>query len=200
MFSMTPSKKNEGFKTSAGIQYVAMAGNYRSKGLSYTGALKVLKVIMGYEYLWNNVRVKGGAYGCMSNFGKSGECYFVSYRDPNLEKTVEVYKQAADFIRNFKGDERTITKFIIGAISEQDVPMNPAAKGTRSLAAYMSNVTFEEEQKERNELLAVDEQIIRGLADYIEAFVSYDCLCVVGNEEAIGKNTDLFFTVDNLFH
>lgn len=199
-FSMTPSKKNEGFKTSAGIQYVAMAGNYRSKGLSYTGALKVLKVIMGYEYLWNNVRVKGGAYGCMSNFGKSGECYFVSYRDPNLEKTVEVYKQAADFIRNFKGDERTITKFIIGAISEQDVPMNPAAKGTRSLAAYMSNVTFEEEQKERNELLAVDEQIIRGLADYIEAFVSYDCLCVVGNEEAIGKNTDLFFTVDNLFH
>lgn len=199
-FSMTPSKKNEGFKTSAGIQYVAMAGNYRSKGLSYTGALKVLKVIMGYEYLWNNVRVKGGAYGCMSNFGKSGECYFVSYRDPNLEKTVEVYKQAADFIRNFKGDERTITKFIIGAISEQDVPMNPAAKGTRSLAAYMSNVTFEEEQKERNELLAVDEQIIRGLAAYIEAFVSYDCLCVVGNEEAISKNTDLFFTVDNLFH
>lgn len=199
-FDMKPVKKNEGFKTSAGIQYVAMAGNYLSKGLTYTGALKVLKVIMGYEYLWNNVRVKGGAYGCMSNFGKSGECYFVSYRDPNLEKTVETYKQAADFVAHFKGDERTITKFIIGAISEQDTPMNPAAKGNRSMAAYMSKVTFEEEQKERNELLQVDEQTIRGLAQYIQAFISYDCLCVVGNEENINKNAALFMDVENLFH
>lgn len=197
---ITPVKKNEGFKTSAGIQYVAMAGNYRSKGLGYTGALKVLKVIMGYEYLWNNVRVKGGAYGCMSNFGKSGECYFVSYRDPNLEKTVEVYKKAAEFVRNFRGDERTITKFIIGAISEQDTPLNPAAKGARSLGAYMSRVTLEDEQRERNELLSVDEETIRKLADYIEAFISYDCLCVVGNEQVIRKNADMFLTMDNLFH
>lgn len=199
-FAMTPVKKNEGFKTSAGIQYVAMSGSFLKKGLSYTGALKVLKVIMGYEYLWNNVRVKGGAYGCMSSFGKSGECYFVSYRDPNLKKTLDVYKQAADFIRNFKGDERTITKFIIGAISEQDVPKTPAAKGNRSMAAYMSQVVFEEEQKEREELLAVDEQVIRSLAEYIEAFVDYDCICVVGNEEAINQNAGLFMEVENLFH
>lgn len=199
-FNLTPVKKNEGFKTSAGIQYVALAGSFLKKGLSYTGALKVLKVIMGYEYLWNNVRVKGGAYGCMSSFGKSGDCYFVSYRDPNLEKTLQTYKQAADFIRNFKGDERTVTKFIIGALSELDAPKTPAAKGSRSMAAYLCQVAFEEEQKERDELLAVDEQVIRSLYEYIEAFVDYDCICVVGNEEAINQNAELFMEVENLFH
>ncbi len=199
-FSMAPVKKNEGFKTSAGIQYVALAGSYLKKGLSYTGALKVLKVIMGYEYLWNNVRVKGGAYGCMSSFGKSGDCCFVSYRDPNLEKTLQVYKQAAEFIKNFQADERTVTKFIIGALSELDAPKTPAAKGNRSMAAYMCQVTLEEEQKERDELLAVDEQVIRSLARYIDAFVDYDCICVVGNEEAINQNAELFMEVENLFH
>ncbi|MCM1159678.1 MAG: insulinase family protein [Roseburia sp.] len=199
-FDLTPIKKNEGFKTSAGIQYVALAGNFLKKGLSYTGALKVLKVIMGYEYLWNNVRVKGGAYGCMSSFGKSGDCYFVSYRDPNLEKTLQVYRQAAEFIRNFQADERTVTKFIIGALSELDAPKTPAAKGSRSMAAYLCQVALEEEQKERDELLAVDEQVIRSLAAYIEAFVDYDCICVVGNEEAISQNAGLFMEVENLFH
>lgn len=155
---------------------------------------------MGYEYLWNNVRVKGGAYGCMSSFGKSGDCYFVSYRDPNVEKTLQVYRQAAEFIRNFQADERTVTKFIIGAISELDAPKTPAAKGNRSMAAYLCQVTLEEEQKERDELLAVDEQVIRSLAMYIETFVDYDCVCVVGNEEAINQNAGLFMEVENLFH
>lgn len=69
------------------IQYVARSGNYRTAGFSYTGALRILKVILGYGYLWENVRVKGGAYGCMGGFGMQGDTYFVSYRDPHLERT-----------------------------------------------------------------------------------------------------------------
>ncbi|MCM1387635.1 MAG: insulinase family protein [Bacillus sp. (in: Bacteria)] len=192
--------KNEGFMSSAQIQYVCRAGNFREQGLSYTGALRVLKVIMGYDYLWTQVRVKGGAYGCWCSFGKSGESYFVSYRDPNLEKTIEIYEQAADYIRNFDADERTMTQYIIGAVSELDMPMTPAAKGAYSLAGYMTHYTDEQVQKERDELLAAMPQTIRGLAEYIRAFMENDCLCVVGNEEKIKQQKALFGETDYLFH
>ena len=144
------------------------------------------------------MRVKGGAYGCMSNFGRSGDCYFVSYRDPKLKETIEVFEKAADFVENFSCDERTITKFIIGALSESDVPKNPAAKGSYALAAYMSNFTFEDEQKQRDELLSVTEEDIRALAKYIRAFMKADCLCVVGNEDKITEVEQLFEKTSNL--
>ena len=79
-------KRNEGFRTSSKVQYVARTGNFIDGGAEYTGALQILKVILSYDYLWQNVRVKGGAYGCMSGFNRIGEGYLVSYRDPNLEK------------------------------------------------------------------------------------------------------------------
>ncbi len=195
-----PVKKNEGFMSSAQIQYVCRAGNYEKKGLPYTGALKVLRVMMGYDYLWTQVRVKGGAYGCMCDFGKSGDSYFVSYRDPNLKKTLDVYEKAADYIADFDADERTMTQYIIGAVSEMDVPMTPAAKGAYSLGGYMTHYTFEQVQKSRDELLATDAATIRGLAEYIRAFMKDDCLCVVGNEEKIKEEKGLFENTDYLFH
>jgi len=192
-------KRNEGFKTSSQIQYVCRAGNFREKGLEYTGALKVLKVLLGYDYLWNQIRVKGGAYGCMCAFGKSGDSYFVSYRDPNLQKTIEAYKGAAEYVRGFDADERTLTQYIIGAVSELDAPMTPAGKGLYSLCGYMTNWTYEEVQKERDELLGVTNEEIRRCADYIEALLAEDCLCVVGNEGKILEEKALFGAVENLF-
>ena len=192
-------KKNEGYLTSAQVQYVCRAGNFIQKGLSYTGALKVLKVMMGYDYLWNRVRVKGGAYGCMCSFGRTGDSYFVSYRDPNLEKTVDVYEKAADYIEAFEADERTVTQYIIGAVSDLDMPMTPAAKGMYSMTGYMTNLPFERVQKERDELLAVTADTIRSLAGHIRAFMEADCLCVVGNEEKL-KGSRLFGAVEPLFH
>ena len=195
---LQPAK--EGYMTAGQIQYVCRAGNYIKKGLPYTGALKVLKVMMGYEYLWNQVRVKGGAYGCMCNFAKNGDGYFVSYRDPNLEKTVEVYEQAADYIKNYEADERAVTQFIIGAISELDVPMTPVTKGAYSLGGYLTGLSMERIQQERDELLATDAEILRGLYRYVEAFMSYDCLCVVGNGDKIKEKKDIFETIEQLFH
>jgi Zn-dependent M16 (insulinase) family peptidase len=193
-------KKNEGYLTSAQVQYVCRAGNFIRKGLPYTGALKVLKVMMGYDYLWNRVRVKGGAYGCMCSFGKSGDSYFVSYRDPNLEKTVDVYEKAAEYIEGFEADERTMTQFVIGAISEMDVPMTPAAKGLYSLTGYMTKFPFAHVQRERDELLSATAKDIRGLAGHIRAFMEEDCLCVVGSEEKLKENKGMFKSLEALFH
>ena len=99
-------QKNEGFSTAGQVQYVAVSGNYKEAGYAYTGALRILKVILSYNYLWMNIRVKGGAYGCMSGFSRTGEGYFVSYRDPNLERTMEVYEGIADYLRNFTVSDR----------------------------------------------------------------------------------------------
>ena len=197
-FKVEPTKKNEAFMTAGQVQYVAKAGNFISKGLPYTGALRMLKVIMGYDYLWNQVRVKGGAYGCMSGFSKNGDSFFVSYRDPNLIKTLETYGNAVEYLRNFTGDERTMTQYLIGAIGDLDAPLTPQSKGLRSLSAYMTNQTEEDFQKERDELLAADEETIRGLAKYVEGFLEDDCVCVVGAAAKVKESKELFGSVENL--
>lgn len=199
-FTLKAEKKNEGFMTAGQVQYVCRAGNFADKGLPYTGALKVLKVMMGYDYLWNQVRVKGGAYGCMCGFYKNGDGYFVSYRDPNLQKTIEVYENAAQYIKNAKLDERMLTQFIIGAISELDTPMTPAAKGLYSMGGYLTGLSMERVQKEREELLATTRETLCGLYKYVQAFMDGEYLCVIGNGEKIRENKELFYKVEQLFH
>ena len=192
------TKKKEGYKTPGQVQYVCRAGNFRDKGLPYTGALKVLKVMMNYDYLWNKVRVHGGAYGCFAAFGRSGDSYFVSYRDPNLKNTINIYEKAVSYIEDFDADERTLTQFIIGAISELDMPMAPSAKGLYSLSGYMTDLTDEDIQKERDELLGVTAQELRRLAAYVRAFMEEEMLCVVGSAEKIAEASGLFDSVENL--
>ncbi|MFW5669859.1 MAG: insulinase family protein, partial [Acetivibrio ethanolgignens] len=150
---LVPVRKNEGLKTPGQVQFVARCGNYMKKGLAYTGALRVLKVILSYEYLWNAIRIKGGAYGCMCGFSYDGKGYLVSYRDPELLKTDEVYKNTADYIKGFEVTDRDMTKYIIGAISALDTPLTPMAKGSRSFGAYLCGVDEAFLQKERDEVL-----------------------------------------------
>ena len=192
-------KRNEGFQTSAQVQYVCRAGDFSRNGLPYTGALKVLRVIMGYDYLWNNVRVKGGAYGCMSAFRRNGSSYFVSYRDPNLGKTNETYEKVVEYLKNFEADEREMTQFIIGTLSGEDTPLTPAAKGKRSFAAYMCNIDEALLQKERDELLGTTKEDIRSLSEYMKTFLEQDCICVIGNANAIENEKQLFDHVEPLF-
>ncbi len=198
-FLPLPQVLNEGFITAGNVQYVCRGGNFMKAGLPYTGALRVLKVLEGYEYLWTNIRVKGGAYGCMCQFGRNGESYFVSYRDPNLEKTIAVYEAAAAAVEEFTADERTMTQYIIGAISALDTPKNPAAKGGAALAAYLSGYTVEMLQKERDEILSATPETIRSLAGHIRAFMAEDFLCVVGTAGKIKENENLFKNIENLF-
>lgn len=191
-------KKNEAFKTSGQVQYVAQNGNFRKKGLEYTGALEILKVILSYDYLWINLRVKGGAYGCMSGFKRNGESFLVSYRDPHLKRTLEVYQGVPDYIRAFEADEREMTKYIIGTISNKDVPRTPQMQGSISKTAYFSNVTEDMLQKERNQILGAQKEDIQKLAALVEAVLSDDQICVVGSETAIEKAEDVFMEVKPL--
>lgn len=201
LFSISTAKKNEAFSTSAQIQYVCKAGNYMTgTDYTYTGALRVLRVMLRYDYLWVNVRVKGGAYGCMCNFGKTGDSYLVSYRDPNLKKTVDIFDKTGDYLREFTADERTMTKYIIGAVSDMDVPMTPAVKGSRSSGAYLTNLDFAEVQHERDEVLSCTQEDIRRLAGYLDAIMAQEAICVVGNGQSIDENKELFRKVENLFH
>ena len=135
----------------------------------------------------------------MCRFGRTGESYFVSYRDPNLQKTLEVYEKAAETIAAYEADERTMTQYIIGAISDLDMPMNPAAKGLYGLSAYMTGLTKEMLQKERDEILSATAEDIRGLSAYIKAFMEDDCLCVVGNAGKLKQEEKLFKKLENLF-
>lgn len=192
-------RKNEGLTTPNQVDFVCRAGNFLNKGLPYTGALNVLRVMMGYEYLWVNVRVKGGAYGCLCNFYRDGGSYFCSYRDPNLAQTIDVFEKAVDFIANYQADERTMTKYIIGAISDLDTPLTAAGKGRRSREHYITGLTYEMMQEARNQVLDATPEDIRGLSKYIKAFIEDDYLCVVGNEQMIKAEKDKFGKIENLF-
>jgi Zn-dependent M16 (insulinase) family peptidase len=192
-------KKNEGFLTSSQVQYVAVAGNFKKAGLDYTGALRVLKVILSYDYLWIQIRVKGGAYGCMSGFTRTGNGYLVSYRDPNLRGTLDVYRGTVEYLKNFAANDRDMLKYIIGTISDMDIPLTPAMAGSRSLSAYLTGVTEERILKERNEVLSCTVSEIRKLADYIQAILDENAICVLGNEALMKKEEALFDVLEPLF-
>ena len=188
----------EAFVDASQIQYVAKTGDFVCEGYEYTGALRLLRIILSYDYLWINVRVKGGAYGCMNTFLRSGESYFVSYRDPNLSDTLDVYDRIPEYIKSFSPDERDMTKYIIGTFSALDTPMNPEAKGSRSLSAYLEGITYEQIQKERDEILNAQPEDIRRLADLVEAVLKKDSVCVIGNENMIKESAGLFENVEKL--
>ena len=186
--------KREGIKTPSAVQYVERAGHIKK----YHGTYRILKVILSYDYLWIQVRVKGGAYGCMSGFKRNGESYLVSYRDPHLKRTLDVYKGIPDYIRNFQADERDMTKYVIGTISNLDAPLTPSVKGSRGLSAYLSGVTEEMMQTEREQVLQATKEDIRALAAHVRAVLQTGSFCVVGNEEKIEANRAMFGEVSSL--
>jgi Zn-dependent M16 (insulinase) family peptidase len=194
-----PVVKNEGFKTSSKVQYVAKAGNFLRKGFSYSGALKVLHMIFSYEYLWQNIRVKGGAYGCMCGFTRLGNAYFTSYRDPNLSGTLDVYKKAWEFVEKFDADDRDMTKFIIGAIGNLDAPVDAMTKGMQMFRAWLMGVDTELVQKERDELLLTNQETIRSLAPLIKAAFEEPIVCVIGNENKLEQEKEHFEVLRSIF-
>lgn len=184
--------RNEGYQTSSKVQYAALAGNFKEHGFHYTGALNVLQMIFSYDYLWINVRVKGGAYGCMCSFKKCGDSYMVSYRDPNLEKTYEVYKNAADYLANFEASDRDMLKYIIGAIAKVDAPLTPSMEGSQNFIYYLCGITQEEIQRVRDEILSTDVETIRGLAPLVKSITDHSVICAMGDENKIEEAKDLF--------
>ena len=189
---------SEAYTTAGMVQYDACAGNFARAGYAYHGALSVLKVMMNYDYLWIRLRVQGGAYGCMCGFSPNGTGYFTSYRDPNLKETYDVYEGAVDYVKNYEADERTMRKFIIGAISGVDVPLGASDKGARSLSAWLTHTSYEKLDKNRYELLHTDVETIRSLYGIVDVVVHSGLRCVVGNAGKIQENKDMFQKIEPL--
>ena len=184
--------KKEAFTTPAEIQYVALGGTFDSVKDANFGVLNVVQHLLNYDYLWNQVRVKGGAYGVKCNFTREKQWYFASYRDPNLSSTINVYESAPDYLEHFNADEREVTKTIIGAISNIDTPLTPNMKGNRSMTAYFKKVPYDVLQKERDSILACSIGDIRKSAEVIREVAAKGNICVIGNEKHIKDEKDIF--------
>ena len=190
--------RNEGIQTAAQVQYVSCAGNFKKHGYAYSGAMKVLRVLLNYEYFWLNIRVKGGAYGCMSTFSRNGNVMFSSYRDPNLSATYDIFKGTADYLETFDASERDMTKYVIGTVSSMDTPLTPSQEGMRSLTAYLTGMTEAQLQRERDEVLTCTVADIRALADAVRSVMDDGYRCTIGNEHAIAEEQALFDEVRSL--
>lgn len=194
-----PSAGNEGLVTSSKVQYVAKGGNFRTAGFSYSGKLQVLKQILTLDYLWNRVRVIGGAYGCGVALKSAGNFIFWSYRDPNLESTLAVYNEASEYAKAFSADDYEMTKYIIGTLSKLDAPLTPKSKGEQADAEYFQHITQADIQRVRDEVLATTAEDIRQSADLLKAVTDQNHVCVLGSETKIQQSKDLFETLVNVF-
>ena len=187
-YDFSSEKNNEAIMTPGKVQFVAKGGNYRRLGFNYTGSMKVLESILRYDYLWSQIRVKGGAYGAFSQIDRNGNIVFTSYRDPNLLETLEVYNSAANYLKDFNDktvSSREMTKYIIGAVSSLDTPLTSQLKGEIADINYFRNISYEDIQQERTEILSTKQKDICELSNLLEKVMSEDCICVLGSEEKI---------------
>jgi len=198
-YALQTEKRNEGLLTPGKVQYVAKGYNFKNLGFKYRGSLQVLRTIASLDYLWNRIRVQGGAYGSFARFSWDGNMYFCSYRDPHLAETLDVYDGAADYFRSFNTDAREIRKYIIGTVSRLDHPLTPSMKGELAAERHFCGIEHADVQKTRDEVLSTDVKNIRECADLIAASMHQNCHCVLGNEGIIRESSNLFDDLVQVF-
>ena len=189
---------NEGFKTTSTVNYAAIGGFYDIDKFPFNGAMHVAAGILRNEYLWNEIRVHGGAYGAICTIGKRGGIAFVSYRDPNVKNTYDVYKSVPDFIKNFDVDKRTMQDFIISQFGVFDKPQPPRLKGHTAIFNYISGNTPSRRQKSRDEVYNCTPADIRALAPCFESVITQNNICTIGSATTIERDNELFDTIENL--
>ncbi len=128
----------------------------------------------------------------MTSINSNGNVMFLSYRDPKLKETLQVFDETADFLKNFDADEREMTKYIIGTISNADMPLTPKMMGSFAQSLYFRKYSQEQRQKVRDEILSTTPEDIRKLAPAIEAAMKADNICIFGNETVLEENKAVF--------
>lgn len=195
-FKFVPNVLNEGLCTSAQVQYVARVGIFNKE--KYTGAIEPFAVSLAYDYLWNKVRVLGGAYGCMGLITNTGIARYVSYRDPKLAETNDVFENIPNFIDELNPSETELTKFVIAAIGEADAPTSPRSMGSIHMSYYIAGITFDELQEKRNQTINATVEDFKALKPLYKEVLSQNVICVVGNENKIKENEKLFKNIRQL--
>ncbi len=182
----------EGIQTCARVQYVAKGYNYKRKGHPYHGSYMVIDNLLSYDYLWSQIRVQGGAYGANSQINRNGNIGFVSYRDPHLRETIDVYRKAADFLRDFQASQRVINSYIIGSLSALDHPLTPSQQGDRAARYTMSGMTKAFLDQEREQIFRTTAKEIHAFAPILEECMKMPYTCVLGNDKKIDQEKELF--------
>ena len=198
VYSFPPESRNEAFLTSGKVQYVAKGGNFKSHGFAYTGALRVMETILRYEYLWKKIRVLGGAYGAFTQFLRDGTAILCSYRDPNLSETIKAYEELPAYLESLTLSDREMTKYVIGTMAADEIQLTPSMKGERAMVHYLSGNTRESRMKIRDEIINCQVEDIRKLAPLVDSVMKDPYICVMGSEDKIQKDKDLFDTVRSL--
>lgn len=198
VYSFPPESRNEAFLTSGKVQYVAKGGNFKSHGFAYTGALRVMETILRYEYLWKKIRVLGGAYGAFTQFLRDGTAILCSYRDPNLSETIKAYEELSAYLESLTLSDREMTKYVIGTMAADEIQLTPSMKGERAMVHYLSGNTRESRMKIRDEIINCQVEDIRKLAPLVDSVMKDPYICVMGSEDKIQKDKDLFDTVRSL--
>lgn len=175
----------EGISIPAGISYAALGANLYQCGLEYTGAMKVLAGVLSYGYLWNSVRVQGGAYGSGFKVDEDGNVDYYSYRDPNPARSLDVYRQTSDYIRSFCESEEELDKFIIGTVADTEPLLSSKNYGRTADANYFRGNTYENQCKLRSEMINTKKEDLLSLCDAIKKIVDKDCVCVIGYQGAL---------------
>lgn len=190
---------NEAIVAPVKVQYVAKGGNFFRKGFSFTGKLWVLRNLLHNDFLYKEIRMKGGAYGFTCSFTTAGHQYFASYQDPNLVETLDVYDRVADYLRNYEGSEDEILRCIIGTIAALDHPLSPELKGNRSTEDYITGFSHADRQQIRTEILDTKPEDIRSFAPMIESLMEKNHFAVFGSEQKIADNKAIFDVITPVF-
>ncbi len=197
-YDLKEKVKKEAFVTSSKVSYNSMAADFKQFGYEYSGKMRVIKNIVNTEYLWNEVRVKGGAYGCGCNVLRNGSVYTYSYRDPNISSTYNAYGSISEFLNNVTISDRDMTKYILGAVNEIDKPKSMQTYFDVSVSEYLNNITPEKKQKERDELLSANKDDLKYFADLFKKAFEEDIKITIGNESTINDSKDLFDNVRSI--
>ncbi|GJL79244.1 MAG: peptidase [Nitrospinaceae bacterium] len=200
-WELAPVPNDEGFLTASTVQYVGKGANLYDLGFEYKGPFGALKSLLSTSFLWEKVRMQGGAYGSSNSFDYfSGDFGLVSYRDPNLTETLEIYDQIADYLSNLDLPDEELKKLIIGCMGRLDPPLTPDRKGASSMIDHLTGRTHAQKQKFREELLATRLEDIKAYADLFLKIKESGRVCVLGNEEKIKKAKPLFKELVNIFN
>lgn len=176
----------EGLTIPSQVNYVGKGADLYRSGYTFHGSSIVITKYLRATWLWERVRVQGGAYGSFCNFDRhSGVLSYLSYRDPNLLNTLNVYDETSQFLRKVDLNDKEVTRSIIGAISDIDSYQLPDAKGYTSMVRYLINDTDETRQRMRDEILATTAQDFRAFADVLDYVKEQGIITVMGSTDAI---------------
>lgn len=190
-YIFTEENKNQGFTTTANVNYVSKGYNLNKLGLEYSGKLQVLGNILSANYLHNQIRAKGGAYGAGISFNIAGDVVTYSYRDPNLENTVDVYNSIPKFIEELDLTDDELKNYIIGTMNSFDPLLGPAEKGSVNFSRFMSNLTEEMVSNFKEDALNTTLESLKAIGPVIAKAMDENYLAAIGSKEMI-EASDLF--------